>query len=61
MVQNRQSARLKGLLNGRGHGGGTSVAGAVDKDPVWGTKQPTAEELAAKKRSHEKEEQRTCK
>ena len=48
MASNRQSARLKGLSNGRGRGGGAPVAAAASVDPIWGTTQPTEEELAAK-------------
>ena len=45
MSRSRQSARIKGLGGGRGHG--APVGGAVDS--VWGLSQPTEEELAAKK------------
>ena len=47
MAQNRQSARLKGLSNGRG--GRAPVAAAASHDPIWGTTEPSPEKLAAKK------------
>ena len=45
--RSRQSARIKGLEHGRRRG--APVGSAANVKPVWGTKEPTAEELAAKR------------